>query len=155
MALILRLVPADEYQHQRDVLAAEYADDLVRSQGFEPERGRGDAERQIQAILPDGVDTAGMVLRSGYDGDHLVGWIWIALPSPERPTMAWIYNLWVVGDRRGRGYGREIMRAAERELAALGVTRVGLNVFGHNPVAIRLYETLGYRTTTQQMAKDL
>jgi ribosomal protein S18 acetylase RimI-like enzyme len=35
------------------------------------------------------------------------------------------------------------------------VHRVGLNVFGTNQTAIRLYESLGYEVLSQQMAKRL
>ena len=47
------------------------------------------------------------------------------------------------------------MRAAEQELARRGVTRMALNVFAANTAAIQLYESLGYRVTAQQMAKQI
>ena len=45
------------------------------------------------------------------------------------------------------------MLAAERELAARGWHELGLNVFGYNTAAIRLYESLGYEVAAQQMTK--
>ena len=56
---------------------------------------------------------------------------------------------------RGKGYGRAIMRGAEEELVRRGVTRMALNVFAGNTAAIQLYESLGYRITSQQMAKRI
>jgi len=47
------------------------------------------------------------------------------------------------------------MRAAEEELVHRGVTKLGLNVFGGNTTAIRLYESLGYEVISQQMSKPL
>lgn len=47
------------------------------------------------------------------------------------------------------------MLAAERELVDRGVSRLGLNVFGANKTAVRLYERLGYQVIAQQMTKPL
>jgi ribosomal protein S18 acetylase RimI-like enzyme len=52
-------------------------------------------------------------------------------------------------------YGRALLSAVEAEAARLGLTRIGLHVFGHNRVAIRFYETSGYVVTNLVMAKDL
>ena len=68
---------------------------------------------------------------------------------------AWVHEVLVDAGERGKGYGRAIMRAAEQELARRGVTRMALNVFAANTAAIQLYESLGYRVTAQQMAKQI
>jgi len=68
---------------------------------------------------------------------------------------AWVYNVEVDATERGKGYGRAILLAAEEELVRRGVTRLALNVFADNTVALRLYEDLGFRTTAQQMIKQL
>jgi ribosomal protein S18 acetylase RimI-like enzyme len=47
------------------------------------------------------------------------------------------------------------MEVAERQAREYGCSSLGLNVFGGNEVAIRLYQSLGYRTTSQQMNKRL
>jgi GNAT superfamily N-acetyltransferase len=44
---------------------------------------------------------------------------------------------------RRRGFGRAILRAVERELAAAGCVEWRLNVLSSNTVAIELYESLG------------
>jgi hypothetical protein len=47
------------------------------------------------------------------------------------------------------------MLAMEAEVKAMGLDRISLHVFGHNPGARRLYEKLGYETTNVYMAKQL
>ena len=64
-------------------------------------------------------------------------------------------NIMIEPRYRGRGYGRGIIEAVEHELIIRGVDRLGLNVFGHNTVALRLYESMGFSMTSQQMAKTL
>lgn len=56
---------------------------------------------------------------------------------------------------RGGGYGRALLAAAEEELRHRGAPAVGLNVVGHNEVALRLYASSGYRVTSPQMLKEL
>jgi ribosomal protein S18 acetylase RimI-like enzyme len=43
----------------------------------------------------------------------------------------------------------------EDEVRTRNFTRAGLNVFGDNAVARRLYESLGYHETARQLYKDL
>ena len=69
---------------------------------------------QAGGLLPQGVETVGMLFRTGWVDGRPVSSLWIG------------------------GYGRAIMLAAERELSGLGVPRLGLNVFGSNTVAIGL-----------------
>jgi ribosomal protein S18 acetylase RimI-like enzyme len=47
------------------------------------------------------------------------------------------------------------MTLAEDEARARGATELGLNVFGHNPVAKHLYESMGYETTVTLMRRIL
>ena len=47
------------------------------------------------------------------------------------------------------------MLAAEAAVAAAGGTELGLNVFGFNAPARALYESLGYRTVSVEMEKNV
>jgi ribosomal protein S18 acetylase RimI-like enzyme len=47
------------------------------------------------------------------------------------------------------------MLAAEARCRAAGVTGLGLNVFTANTVALRLYDSLGYRVRMRQLWKSL
>ena len=61
----------------------------------------------------------------------------------------------VVDDQRGRGYGRALLDAAEREVVARGGDSVGLNVFGANAAAKGLYVSAGYEVAATLMRKAL
>jgi len=56
---------------------------------------------------------------------------------------------------RRRGYGRATMLLAEEAARNHGATYLGLNVFGHNPNARALYESLGYESQSIRMRKPL
>jgi mycothiol synthase len=84
-----------------------------------------------------------------------VGWIWVSLPGPAMPEQAWISDVEVDAAHRGKGYGGAIITAVEAELVRRGVPRLGLNVFGDNHTARRLYERLGFRVTAEQRSREL
>jgi ribosomal protein S18 acetylase RimI-like enzyme len=56
---------------------------------------------------------------------------------------------------RGRGYGRCLMELAQEEAEGMGIARIELNVYGDNPRARALYESLGYVEMSRQMYKVL
>lgn len=144
-----------EYQVFIERSVREYAENKLEAGMFQPATAIEQSRAEFTALLPQGLATPGQLLYTAFDRDGAaVGLVWLALPSPERST-AWVYELWVEPAARGKGYGRAIMLAGERELAARGVTELGLNVFGSNATARHLYESLGYRVTAQQMAKPL
>jgi ribosomal protein S18 acetylase RimI-like enzyme len=125
-----------------------FAADLVASgmdKGAAAERARNDEAE----LLPQGIDTPGHLIFKVVDGDEHVGWLWLALRSPRgEPDKGWVYDIEVGEAFRGRGYGRAAMQLAEEEARRQGLLRLGLNVFGHNPVASSLYICLGYEVTS-------
>ena len=57
----------------------------------------------------------------------------------------WIYSLAVVEDYRNRGYGRQMLRFAEKSLLARGCRKVGLQVRESNLATIGFYERCGFQ----------
>lgn len=84
----------------------------------------------------------------------LIGTVWVALEG-EGTSGAWIYQIEIVPEQRGHGYGRALLRAVEREVEQRGCKSIGLNVFGANAVARSLYESSGYETTSLHMRNRL
>ncbi|MFG2037029.1 GNAT family N-acetyltransferase [Dactylosporangium sp. NPDC048998] len=152
--LTLRPMTQAELDALLPVRNREYAEEEVRAGRDHPDTVHANVEAMMARLLPDGVGTAGHLMFAGEADGVVVGHIWLALPDGKRPQ-AWVYDIHVDAAHRGEGYGRALMLAAEEELKARGVTRLGLNVFGPNTVARRLYESLGYEPTALQMSKEL
>jgi ribosomal protein S18 acetylase RimI-like enzyme len=96
-----------------------------------------------------------MLLLMAENGEgEQVGNVWIALDRPRRGA-AWLYYIEVSPGQRGKGYGRTLLNAAEEAAAQHGITAMGLNVFGTNAVARRLYESSGYQVASLVMQKPL
>ncbi|HTX25861.1 MAG TPA: GNAT family N-acetyltransferase [Streptosporangiaceae bacterium] len=153
--LALRPMTAAEFQPYRARLVPEYAAEHVRAGHWTADQAETLAARQVDDLLPEGPASPGMLMlmASTADGEP-VGLVWVALDRP-RPGEAWIYDIEVSAGQRGKGYGRALLQAAEREAAKHGSTAVGLNVFGTNAVARRLYESSGYQITAMNMRKEL
>ncbi|AGL18383.1 GCN5-like N-acetyltransferase [Actinoplanes sp. N902-109] len=147
---------SSEFDSVVDTAFADYLTARVAGGVIRQEDAAADIQQQRKQYLPDGVATEHMLLYIGEADGERIGWIWLALPGgANHPDTAWVYFVVVDDAHRGKGYGRGLMLAAERELVQRGVRRLGLNVFGANETAIRLYERLGYQVVTQQMTKPL
>ncbi|MFF2008870.1 GNAT family N-acetyltransferase [Streptomyces sp. NPDC058195] len=106
--------------------------------------------------LPDGLDTEGTRIHVLTDGGTATGHVWVALDQEEDgETAGYVFDVEVAREHRGRGHGRALMLQAERITLAAGARRLGLHVFADNTPALRLYESLGYRTTQYNLVKDL
>jgi ribosomal protein S18 acetylase RimI-like enzyme len=116
------------------------------------QKARDDTARTFYA----GYGTPGQLVFRLMAGDEAAGWLWLAVPGPDRDRlMAWVYNVEVDPAFRGRGFGRAAMILAEGEARSRGMTSLGLNVHGQNTVARSLYDSLGYGVMALQMKKPL
>jgi ribosomal protein S18 acetylase RimI-like enzyme len=133
-----------------------YVDDRVTA-GESPEEARRVAGSQMAILFPNGSPAPGQLLYQVIDDeDAVVGFLWIGPPMSEEPgAKYWVWNVEIEESYRGQGLGRAAMALAEDAARAHGATELGLSVFGHNPVARRLYESMGYVTKTVQMRKSL
>jgi mycothiol synthase len=153
--LLVDMAPAD-FRDRRAQLVRDSADALMASRGMTPPEAEARAEESVAASLPDGPRTAGHLVRTALGADgRAIGWIWVAMPGHAMPSMAWICDLVVDEPYRRHGYAAAVLGAAEIELAELGVARVGLNVYGENGTARRLYERQGYHVIRQVRARHL
>jgi len=70
-------------------------------------------------------------------------------------SSAWIYDISIDEEHRGKGYGRALLNGLEQVAREHGLESIGLNVFAGNDYARRLYERAGYEPTSIHMSKRL
>ncbi len=152
----LRPMTAEEYREYYRHSVASYADDMVRNVKLTPEAAQERAVRTLRDLLTDGLATRDHWLKvAELDGER-IGTLWYArLTTPAGTEIAYLFDIEVEEAARGRGHGRRLMELLEEEIAAIGLTRIELNVFGHNDVARALYEDLGYVEMSRQLFKEL
>ena len=81
--------------------------------------------------------------------------IWFAVDDKKTVPSSFIYDIRIQEEFRSRGYGTQALRALEEKVKELGVSKIGLHVFGHNHAARALYEKVGYEITGIQMTKKI
>ena len=154
--LRVRPMTSSEFGPFRDRLVREYAADHVRAGNWTPEEAEALAAEQTDALVPLGIETPGQLLLVAESEDgEAIGHVWIGLERRPGVPEAWIYSIEIAAEHRGRGYGRALLAVAESETARRGAKALGLNVFGPNRVARKLYESAGYEVATLQMRKEL
>jgi ribosomal protein S18 acetylase RimI-like enzyme len=153
----VRLEPMtpDQYHAYRATAEEDYAEAIRDSGTMGAEEARAKSAADYASLLPAGLDTPGQHLFTVYDDAEPVGMLWLEFTDHSQGTTAFVYDVSVHEDLRRRGYGRAIMLAAEAECRARGAVSIGLNVFGPNVAARRLYESLGFEVTSTQMKRML
>lgn len=155
--LTLRSMTDAEYRAFDSKLVAEYARVNVEAGNWLEEEATELSKSALEQLLPHGRETPRVLLLSAENSDgEYVGYLWIGLDRPGTlKPFAWIYDIEVAEVQRGKGYGRALLRAAEKETLKNGIPTLGLNVFGTNLVARKLYESAGYEITQIAMSKEL
>lgn len=109
------------------------------------------ADQGHTRFLPDGLATENTLISVLEQEGTPVGTLWVGL----WPDMAFVLGVETAPEHRGRGHGRTLMLLAEAQGVVGGKDRIGLNVFAGNTPAEKLYESLGYATTSYHLYKNL
>jgi ribosomal protein S18 acetylase RimI-like enzyme len=154
--LTLRPMAEDEFAVYAERLTREYAEAHRLAGNWTDEDALTRSRAELEELLPDGLATAHMELFHAVDPDGaLVGVVWLCLEAPGGRPGAYLFDIELVPELRGRGWGRELLALAEARVLEQGRDSLTLNVFGDNAVARRMYDAAGYEVVTQQMRKQL
>jgi ribosomal protein S18 acetylase RimI-like enzyme len=151
----LRPMREDEFPAYVAAAKEQYAADMVENAGFSRTAAELKAESDFAVLFPDGFATDGIFLRIVEDDGERVGHVLYAQREQFGRPAAFLYEILIDEDCRGRGLGRRAMGLFEDEVRAHGLSRVELNVFGGNAVARSLYRTLGYEERAVFMERVL
>ncbi|MFJ2370860.1 GNAT family N-acetyltransferase [Microbacterium sp. NPDC087665] len=151
---VVRMAPERFERFTAESLQA-FAQDLVDSGRLAMDEAQVESRRQFEKELPQGLATPGQALFVGTVDGAEIGILWIGLRERDGHPHAFILDIEVAADQRRRGYGRQLMLAAESEARREGAASIGLHVFGFNHGAVALYEELGYRRTEELFIREL
>ncbi len=94
--------------------------------------------------LAEIVASPATVLFVARDGEQILGSLTLALFRIPTGVRAWIEDVVVDGDARGRGVGEALNRAALARAAAMGARTVDLTSRPSREAANRLYQRIGF-----------
>ncbi|MGH3416226.1 MAG: GNAT family N-acetyltransferase [Actinocrinis sp.] len=146
-----------EYGVYLDHSVRGYAEDKITSGEWAPDEALARSREDFDRLLPDGLKSADQYLFTAHDASsgEQAAILWVALRMKGGRLEAFIYDIEVREEARGKGYGRATMQAAIEKARELHADTLGLHVFGHNTVARSLYESLGFHPTNISMSLDL
>ncbi len=153
------LVPmsAEAYPQYRERAVAGYADDNVAAGRWPAEGALARSQADFDSSLPQGLQTPDNYIFEikSTEAGPTVGFIWFAVIEKNGLQSAYVYDVEINTQFRRQGHARAAFEALEPIVKRLGLSSIGLHVFGHNPGAQALYDSLGYGVTGINMAKHL
>ena len=155
MNVALRLPTDVELATYLQRLIAGYAEDMVVNGGLEPDVAKRKSEADNAALFPEGRPGAGTAVYVVEVDGVPVGNAMLGERDRFGRQFAFVYDIIVNEEQRGRGIGRRGMELLEEEARRRGFDRIELNVFGGNVVARSLYRSLGYDEVAVTMGKSI
>ena len=152
----MRPMTSGEFEVLRARLVREYAAAHVRAGIRSEDEAEQRAAEQTDELLPQGVDTPGMMLlvAESPDGEP-IGHVWVGLERASRlPECLDLLHRDRAKPAQQGLRPRPVARGRTRD-PRRGVKVIGLNVFGPNTIARKLYESAGYEIASLQMHKVL
>jgi ribosomal protein S18 acetylase RimI-like enzyme len=129
-----------------------YADDHVRNGNWPAEGALERSRKEFETYLPEGIHTPDQYLWALVDdAGNKIGVLWVQLKDHK----AFIFDFVIDEEFRGKGLGKQALRAMDEALKSMSAESVALHVFGDNIVAQELYKKAGYQITGIHMKKSL
>jgi len=153
--VVFREMTEDEFANYLPPMVERYAQERARNFRVPSEEERKVAKKQVNDLLKDGLKTEGHFLYNivNKKTGETVGDLWFGVEVERR--RAFIYNISIREDLRGKGFGKQTLRLMETTLAERNVEKIGLYVWADNSVAQNLYRSLGYYDVGLNLQKDL
>ena len=132
-----------------------YAEQNIESGRWDASDAMEKSRQSYEDLLIDGLDTPNHFVFELFTDDEYLGFLWVFVEPEGAVPSAFIYDIEIVEEQRGKGFGKQAMQALEPWCKERKILCIGLNVFAFNKPAIALYEGLGYQTTNFKMQKEL
>ncbi|MBA3410843.1 MAG: GNAT family N-acetyltransferase [Geodermatophilaceae bacterium] len=149
----LRAMIEAEFGEWKPRAIQRYGEQQVQAGNVSADKAQEWAAGEYAKLLPQGLHSRGHHLLIAEQESQRIGMLWLFIHAGDRP--AFVYYVEVDPAIRGQGLGRAVMTAGEQYVTEHGATSIGLHVFGHNLVARRLYDQMGYQVSSSNMIKSL
>lgn len=156
---MIRLVQMDEtaFQFFLNQSTRDYAEDKINAGAWDAETALRQSQEEMLRFLPEGLHTDGAYLYSVMETESntQAGYIWFNVTETRTGREAFIYDIYIFEPYQGKGYGKQALLALDESAREMGVSKIGLHVFGQNNRAFELYKKMGYLVTDITMSKTL
>ena len=131
-----------------------YRDDIIKA-GITLEQAEENVKQTQESVLTNGILNSNQYIFDVNFNEIKIGILWLVHRVEIKEGNWYIYDIEIEEGERGKGLGKLTMLAAENFVKSQRGDTLGLNVFGFNIAARKLYESLGYETLAIQMKKEI
>lgn len=134
-----------EFQEFRERSSKDYSQGLIRSGISIESNALGEALKEYDAMLPQGIDTPNHHLNNiTNEQGESIGYIWFEIRSSDM----FICEFLIYENHRGKGYGRQTLFELEQIAKTMSVPIIRLHVFEYNTKLQEFYKAMGYEVTS-------
>ena len=154
--VVLRPLDESRFPQYLEEEANRYSKEIAGAGYVDKDKALDKARDDIARLLPRGLGTPGHYFYEVLDKEdgERIGTVWLKIDTEPRRS-AFLYEINLEREYRGRGYGRATMEKVEEIAIAFGAEAIFLHVFANNDVAIRLYRSRGFAVRSMNMSKEL
>lgn len=155
METSLRQMNEQEFDRFLAFLIPDYAKDLSSNFLIPLETAMEESAQLMGDLLPAKQHSKNQFVLNIYSTEENknIGVIWYNIQAES--SKAYIYYISVYEEFRNKGYAGQALLNFEEDMKKTGISSLGLNVFGTNPHAHRLYAKLGYQVASTAMGKRI
>ena len=144
--LELKPMNQDIYNNYIKNAIQQYASELSKSRGIDIDEAIQLTNNEFDALLPDGLKSKNQFLyKIINDENENIGIMWFSTESNHGDNEAFLYDIEINKEYRGKGYGRESMKLLESKIKEFNLGSICLHVFLRNEIACTLYNKIGYQ----------
>lgn len=157
MSVRLDVMTEDEYNEYVPYVVSDYAERNVRAGTWPSAGSLKRAREDFDRLLPQGHLSTDNYLYTARDPDTEtnVGNLWYAMRGAGDERNAFILNMEVSNQLRGKGYGRAMLEACARSAVSRGAKSLGIQVLGPDESSRRLFRSVGMIESRVVMSWDL
>lgn len=145
-----------EYDDYYPTSVRHLAGEMAKARGVTSDEMMDAAKKSFETLLPAGnINVPDQYLYDILADEQKIGVLWFGIKRNQPVPEVFIRDIIIEPESRGKGYGKLAMSTLEEKVKGPGISRIALNVFGHNKTARKLYESLGYETVSSTMMKTI
>ena len=145
---MLELLPMNQDMYNNYIKKAiqQYAEEVAQSKGIDLDKALELSNEEFNSLLPNGLKSENQYLNTIInDENENIGIMWFSTESDYGKNEAFLCDIEINKEYRGKGYGHESMKLLESKVKELNLAVIGLHVFLHNEIACSLYNKIGYQ----------
>lgn len=145
MSVRLEKMSKDAYAHFIQVSFEHHVEELMQEENMSKEEAEIETRKELDEMLPQGMDTADNYLFSVECDRRVVGYLWFLTEMNEGVKQAFLCDFQIDEEERGNGYGKAALAEMDKTAQKLECKECVLFVEGINEIAKQLYSKCGYQ----------